>query len=209
MLWLKICGLTRLEDAALACELGASALGFVFHSSSPRCANEAVVREIVRQTPPCVLKVGVFVKQSIPEINHLLTHCQLDRAQLHGNHTWQQTQTLVRPAWRVVSVVNRATIQRAIDAPDVLLHLDAPTQNTTMPGGGTGRAANWSMAAEVARRKAIILAGGLTHKNIAQAGREVNPFGFDVSSGVEKTPGIKDPLRMQKLFRAAARMANA
>ena len=175
---------------------------------APRGVTKEVVGEIVRQTPPSVLKVGVFVRQTMAEINQMLEECQLDRAQLHGGHTWEQTQALVRPSWRVMGIASATAAQQALAAPDALLHLDAPVipnqATNTTPGGGTGMAANWDLAAQVAEEKAVVLAGGLNQHNVLHAITQVQPFGIDVSSGIEESPGVKHPQHMQQLFQALA-----
>ncbi|HEX7137611.1 MAG TPA: phosphoribosylanthranilate isomerase [Vicinamibacterales bacterium] len=191
----KICGITRAEDARAAVEAGASAIGFIFWPGSPRYIDPYRARDIVRQLPPFVTAVGVFVDQPRDHVSGVASLARLGALQLHGKETPAAAATLCRP------VLKGITLEDPVDTwpESVLLLLDAhdPVQH-----GGTGRAINWERAARVAARRRVILAGGLTPDNVGDALARVRPYGIDVSSGVEESPGIKHHGRIRALFEA-------
>ncbi|MDH4120676.1 MAG: phosphoribosylanthranilate isomerase [Deltaproteobacteria bacterium] len=204
---LKICGITRLEDA-LTAAAGAHALGFIFHPASPRAVTPAQAKEIIARLPPLVVTVGVFVEQTVEEINRITEQAGVDRIQLHGNpahntHSFNSLARLNRPAYRVFSLKNAQDVERVAGEPDDTLLLD--TYHPTLPGG-TGQTSDWSLAAQLARRKNVILAGGLTPDNIAGAVAQVRPYGVDVNSGVESSPGVKDGKKIKRLFQVLKEM---
>ncbi len=201
MIPVKICGITRLEDARLAVQHGARALGFIFWPSSPRCVAPEVAARIVAELPPFVVTVGVFVQQPLDEMNAIARRCRLDRIQLHGGEPVATVAALERPAWRVFRLNSEADAAAVLAAPDRLVHLDTFHERLV---GGTGRAFNWDWARRVAAAKPVILSGGITPENAAEAVRTVQPAALDVSSGVEAAPGIKDPIKLAALFRALA-----
>jgi phosphoribosylanthranilate isomerase len=195
---IKICGITRLEDARAAIAEGADALGFVFWPKSPRCITPGAVRAIVGNLPASVMYVGVFVNQAVDEVNGVAELAGLTHVQLHGDETAEFARGLGRPVIRAVSLPADgfedgwpAETTWLVDACD-------PERR-----GGTGMQADWNTAAEAASRRRVILAGGLRPENVADAIARVRPFGIDVSSGVELAPGVKDPARLAALFRAA------
>jgi len=200
MVRVKICGITRVEDALWAIDHGADAVGFVFYPRSPRHVTPEQARGIVAQLPPFVTTVGLFVDvPSAAEVRRVLDLCGLDVAQLHGN-TVRPAELAPRRAFQVVPVRDAASLRRLDAAPGGTWLLDA-----WVPGehGGTGQRFDWSLAAEVATRHRIILAGGLTPDNVARAVAQVRPWGVDVSSGVEAAPGIKDPSKVAAFIRRA------
>jgi phosphoribosylanthranilate isomerase len=197
--FVKICGITRVEDAQAAVAAGANALGFVFWPKSPRYVDPARAREIVSTLPPAVTPIGVFVDQPADEVNRVATEVGLGAVQLHGNEDEAYVRTMARPVVKAVAVTgDRAP---AIDAwpSDVTVLLDV---HDPVKKGGTGRTIDWTMASEIAKRRNIVLAGGLTPDNVADAIALVRPYGIDVSSGVESAPGIKDHGRITALFEA-------
>lgn len=195
----KICGITRLEDARVAVELGAHAIGFIFWPNSPRCVMPHEAARIAAELPPFVATVGVFVQQPVEEINAVARHCRLDRIQLHGGEPFETLAALERPAWRVFRLKSETDAGDAIRAPDRLAHLDAFDEQRM---GGTGRPVNWEWARRVACAKPVILSGGITPENAAEAVRAVQPAALDISSGVESSPGIKDHRKLAALFDA-------
>ena len=201
MIPVKICGITRLEDARLAVQHGARALGFIFWPSSPRCVAPDAAARIIAALPPFIVTVGVFVQQPAEEINAIARRCRLDRIQLHGGEPLEALAALERPAWRVFRLKSEADAAAALAAPDRLVHLDTFHEHLV---GGTGRAFNWDWARRVAAAKPVILSGGITPENAAEAVQTVQPAALDVSSGVEAAPGIKDPIKLAALFRALA-----
>jgi phosphoribosylanthranilate isomerase len=195
----KICGITRLEDAEAAVECGAHALGFVFWPGSPRAIDPQRARAIVRALPPFVTPVGVFVNQPADYVNEVATLVGLGVVQLHGDESVGYAAGLIRPVLKAmtVNVASGPASEQWPAATVVLLDAHDPVRH-----GGTGQTIDWTKAAAVASRRRVILAGGLTPENVACAIAAVRPAGIDVSSGVEQAPGIKDRGRIRSLFEA-------
>jgi phosphoribosylanthranilate isomerase len=190
----KVCGLTRVEDAIAACDFGAAAVGFIFWPKSPRFIDPYRARAIVRALPPFVTPVGVFVNQRADYVNGVASLVRLGAIQLHGDEDVEYIARITRP---VIKAVSNGTA----DAPwprEALLLVDAHDPERR---GGTGVTGDWDAAATLARRRRVLLAGGLNADNVAAAVARVQPFGVDVSSGVEAAPGIKDQDRMKAFFR--------
>ena len=183
-MFLKICGLTNEADAVHAASAGATALGVVFAPGSPRCVSADVARDIVEAVPADVPVVGVFVNASLEEIVAVVAHSGIRVVQLHGDEPERYAAALKVP------VLRAAGVDVPIESwPTATLLLDA---TSGAERGGTGRRVDWTQAAEIARRRKTVLAGGLTPVNVAEAIATVRPFGVDVSSGVEASPGRKD-----------------
>ena len=195
----KVCGITRLEDAKLAEALGAHAIGFIFYAPSPRCADAATVARIVAELHPYTLKVGVFVGERVERMNELAQHCRLDRIQLHGGEPYEVLAQLGRPGYRALKLKDEADLAAARAAPDATLMLD-----TFDPGlhGGTGRPFNWEWARALGETRRVILAGGLSAENVAAALRTARPAAVDASSSLEAAPGRKDPRKLEAFFAA-------
>ncbi|KPW34848.1 N-anthranilate isomerase [Pseudomonas coronafaciens pv. atropurpurea] len=186
----KICGITRIEDALAAVEAGADAIGLVFYPKSPRAVTVLQARAIIAALPPFVTTVGLFVNASRCELNETLDAVALDMLQFHGDETPEQCDGYHRPyikALRVKAGDDIASACRAYrNARGVLL-------DTYVEGvpGGTGETFDWALIPDDLD-KPVILAGGLTSANVAQAIAQVRPYAVDVSGGVEKSKGIKD-----------------
>ncbi|HEY7288383.1 MAG TPA: phosphoribosylanthranilate isomerase [Vicinamibacterales bacterium] len=193
----KICGITRLEDAEAAVAAGANAVGFVFWRKSPRFVDPYNARGIVTALPPFVLPVGLFVDQPIAEVTGVASLVRLGAVQLHGDEPPDYADAVGRPVIKALLPTDVDAIDRWPDRVLVLLDAIDPASR-----GGTGRTIDWDAAARAARRRRVLLAGGLTPENVAEAASRVRPFGVDVSSGVERAPGIKDPARMRAFFEA-------
>ncbi len=189
----KICGITNLEDARLAVEYGADALGFVFYEGSPRHVFPETVREIISHLPPFVTTVGVFVNASPQEIREVMDLAGLDVVQLHGDEPQEECSLFPRviKAFRVREL---SDIERLKGYSVSAYLLDA--YDPEVPGG-TGQTFNWDIAVEAKKYGPIILAGGLTPENVADAVSRVRPYAVDVSSGVEAQKGKKDPEKMR------------
>jgi phosphoribosylanthranilate isomerase len=192
----KVCGITRVDDALAAVGLGADALGFIFWSGSPRFVDPFHARTIVAALPPFVAVVGVFVNQAADYVNGVAALARLTAVQLHGDEDAAYAMAMTRPVVKAVS--------GAVDGENgwperVMLLVDA---HDLVQRGGTGRTADWSAAAQIAKERRVILAGGLNPDNVNDAVAQVRPFGIDVSSGVESSPGIKDRNRMAAFFKA-------
>ena len=196
----KVCGIRRREDAELAVQLGAAALGFVFWPGSPRAVTVADARAIVRTLPPFVVPVGVFVNQSVEEVSEIAAGAGLGAVQLHGD---EDATVYAGCPCRVIKAlpVGPGFTMAAVDGvpAEMGLLLDA---HDPIRRGGTGRTIEWSVAAAAARRRAIVLSGGLTPENVHEAIRTVRPYAVDVSSGVELAPGLKDESRLRAFFGA-------
>jgi phosphoribosylanthranilate isomerase len=194
--FVKVCGITRVEDALTAVELGADAVGFVFWPRSPRFIDPFRARAIVAALPPLVGIVGVFVNQPTDYVNGVAALARLTAVQLHGDEDAAYAAGMTRP---VIKAVSGAAAGEAPWPERVTLLVDA---HDLEKRGGTGEVADWSRAARAARSRRVLLAGGLNAANIKDAVARVQPFGVDVSSGVESSAGIKDRERMTAFFEA-------
>jgi phosphoribosylanthranilate isomerase len=192
----KVCGITRAEDAAAAVELGANALGFIFWPTSPRFIDPFRAHAIAATLPPFVTTVGVFVNQPAEYINGVASLVRLGAVQLHGDESVDDAAAIEAPVIKAMSIGD-ARIDTWPSRGLALLDVHDRERR-----GGTGRTIDWAAAADIAARRKILLAGGLTPDNIADAIARVRPFGVDVSSGVERAPGIKDHQRLRALFEA-------
>jgi phosphoribosylanthranilate isomerase len=197
MMFVKICGITRLEDARAATAAGASAIGFIFWEGSPRFIDPDRAKAIASAVPSSMSTVGVFVNTSAAQINAVADAVGLQMIQLHGDETPADAAAVRRPIIKAIGSFDDALVDQWPE--DVTLLVDA---QDPVRRGGTGRPADWERAAALARRRRVLLAGGLSAENVAEAIRAVRPFGIDVSSGVERSPGIKDHERLAALFQA-------
>jgi len=201
--WIKICGLTNLPDAKLAVSLGANALGFIFAPSKRKVEPEKV-NEIVNCLPEETEKIGVFIDKEAEEVRKIAGFCGLTGLQFHGNESPQYCKKFMdykviktfrvnaEKGWdNIISYVQVSAVNRIL--------LD--TYVTEVPGG-TGKTFPWDLVPihENWGDIPVIIAGGLTPKNVARAIKEARPFGIDVGSGVEREPGIKDEIKMKKLI---------
>lgn len=195
----KICGITRGEDADAAVRLGADALGFVFWPESPRFIDPYRARAIVSTLPAFVTPVGVFVNQPTEYVNGVAALVHLGVVQLHGDEEPADAAAIVRPVLKAVALGAGADAAAARWSGRVMLLVDV---HDPVRRGGTGQVVDWRKAAALSARRRVVLAGGLTPENVADAVRQVRPFGIDVSSGVERSPGVKDGERLRALFEA-------
>ena len=196
----KVCGITRIEDAALAVRLGADAIGFVLWDRSPRFVDPAAASAIASQLPPFITRVGVVVNQSVERVADFVAQAGLDVVQLHGDESLAPYRAASRRLVRAMAIESADDVVAALETPsDVTILADAADKTRR---GGTGLRANWQLAAEVARRRPLILAGGLTAENVGEAIACVRPWAVDVSSGVEASPGVKSAERMEAFFAA-------
>jgi phosphoribosylanthranilate isomerase len=197
----KICGLTRPEDAEAAVAAGADWIGLNFWPRSRRHVTLERALEIAAAVPGDVVRVGVFVNAAAPAVEEIARRVGLDLVQLHGDEDPEYCQAFAGRylrALRLSDASDLPAIERFAGSDTVLL-------DTPSPGyGGSGATFDWSLArAAKAYGKRILLAGGLTPENVAQAVREVRPFGVDVAGGVEATPGIKDHDKLRRFVDAA------
>lgn len=198
----KICGLTRPDDAAFAASAGADWLGLNFWPRSRRFVERGQASELAaaaRAARPDVALVGVFVDQPVDEVREAMDAIGLDYAQLHGDEPPAHAAALAPRAIKAIPVAAPADVERLDDYEVAALLVDTPT-----PGrGGSGAVGDWSLARLAAARHRVLLAGGLTPDNVARAIACVAPHGVDVASGVESAPGVKDPELVRAFVRAA------
>jgi phosphoribosylanthranilate isomerase len=201
----KICGMTSPEDGQLAARAGAAAVGMVFWPGSRRCVDVARARRIAAALPPFVLRVGVFVDAPLEEMQRVAEQVELDLLQLHGNEPPELFGELPRRALKAIRV------GPSFDEDEVTPYLGCAAGILLDSGagslpGGTGESFEWSRARAV-RRKApfLVVAGGLNADNVARAIEELEPDAVDVTSGVEGTPGHKDPLKVWAFLDAVRR----
>jgi phosphoribosylanthranilate isomerase len=195
----KICGITTVEDARLAAELGATAIGLVFWPGSPRFVELKRAKAIVSSLPPFVSAVGVFVDQP-HEAERIAREVGLTAVQFHGDEPPAAYRALSLRVIKAVPVRDASAREQAAKVPRAAtVLLDA---HDRIKRGGTGRVIDWSIAAMIARDRPVILSGGLNPDNVVDAVRTVAPYAIDVSSGVERVYGRKDPARMHALFSA-------
>jgi len=185
----KICGMTQLKDALFAVEQGVDAVGFIFYKKSPRAVTMKTVREIITKLPPLVDTVGVFVNESAERVNKIADYCGLDLVQLHGEESPAFCRKIHRRVIKAFRVKDLQSIKQLEKFPVSGFLLDTFSDDLH---GGTGKPFDWNLALPAKKMGPVILAGGLTPRNILQAVRQVRPYGVDVCSGVEKSPGIKD-----------------
>ena len=201
----KVCGVTRVEDALAAAELGADYVGLNFFAGSPRFVDASRAAAIVRALPRGVETVGVFVNEPPEKVNMIAEEVGLHMAQLHGQETPDQADLVRLPVIKAIHLDKEADIAAA-EAYKVDLYLiDTPSK----AWGGSGRTGNWTLAAAACGKVRALLAGGLTPDNVAEAVRAVTPYGVDVSSGVECAPGIKDREKMKLFIQRAREVAKA
>lgn len=200
----KICGITRMEDALAACDAGADALGFVFYATSPRAVTPEAAREMALALPPFVSRVGLFVDATPETVAAVLDVVPLDLLQFHGNECPADCASFGRPYLKAVPMA---------EGLDPLAYMDAYPHATGFlldshgngKTGGTGQTFDWERIPRDLHHR-LVLAGGLNPDNVAEAVRRVRPWAVDVSSGVEARPGIKDPARMQAFVNEVKRV---
>ncbi|CAG9614756.1 N-(5'-phosphoribosyl)anthranilate isomerase [Bacillus rhizoplanae] len=191
----KICGITDIETAKAACEYGADAIGFVFAKSKREITPEQA-KQIIEELPASVMKVGVFVNESIEVIQKIVTYCGLTHVQLHGDEENHHIKRLNIPSIKAVGVSSREDIERAEEYETDFILFDSPKEKFH---GGNGKTFSWELLRLNTIEKKCILAGGLHLENITKAIEMVQPYMVDVSSGVE-TNGKKDIKKIKKFI---------
>ncbi len=205
---IKICGIKTLKDALAAIKAGADYLGFNFYPKSVRFVEKetcAEITSVLKKEYPQIRLVGVFVNSPVDEVKNILETCHLDLAQLHGDETPEMLESFNGKAFKAIRLSASTSVdisvypfaKQSVDSPALLV--DAAVKGVY---GGSGVTADWSAAAELAKRYPLLLAGGLTPENVADAVRQVKPWGVDVASGVESTAGEKDAEKMKKFVTA-------
>ncbi|MBM2846513.1 MAG: trpF [Bacteroidetes bacterium] len=195
----KICGITNLEDAGAAVDYGVDALGFIFAEASPRFVTPSMAGEIIRELPPFVTPVGVFVNHRREEVLRMVKESGVRALQFHGEESPEDIAGYLLPVYKAFRISDGFQPSTLSAYPTNAYLLD------TLVNGRyawTGKPFNWEIAAEAARYGRIILSGGLTPENVREAVRVARPYAVDVSSGVEVSPGKKDSRKIRQLFAA-------
>ncbi|WP_019692669.1 phosphoribosylanthranilate isomerase [Pseudomonas fluorescens] len=196
----KICGITRIEDALAAVDAGADAIGLVFYAKSPRAVTVQQARAIIAALPPFVTTVGLFVNASRCELGEILDAVPLDLLQFHGDETPADCEGYHRPYIKALRVKAGDDIAASCNAYAKASGILLDTYVEGVPGG-TGEAFDWSLIPQ-GLSKPIILAGGLSAANVAEAIARVHPYAVDVSGGVEQSKGIKDHAKIRAFIQA-------
>jgi phosphoribosylanthranilate isomerase len=214
---IKICGIKTLKDALAAIEAGADYLGFNFYLKSVRFIEKSACTEItsaLKRKHPNIKLVGVFVNSPVDEIKDILQTCSLDLAQLHGDETPGMVASFNGRAFKAIRLSSSESAETSVSPfLQSVTHIRYPLQQSALPAmlidaavkgvyGGSGVTADWSAAAELAKKYPLLLAGGLTPENVAEAVSRVKPWGVDVASGVESAPGEKDAGKMSAFVKA-------
>lgn len=198
---IKICGITNTPDAVAAVDAGAHALGFMFVENSKRNVSPGVVAGIIRELPPFVSKVGVFVNPSKEIVDRAAATCGLDTLQFHGEETPEFCGQFALKVIKAFRIRHADSLRAALDYRNHAWLLDSYVDGQP---GGTGVTFDWSIAAEATKlSRMVILAGGLKAETVAEAVRRVRPYAVDVSGGVESAPGKKDHRKIQEFISAA------
>jgi len=200
MVRVKICGITRVEDALHAVGAGADALGFVFYGRSPRYISPEHAKEIISVLPPFVQTVGLFVNAEAGFVNDIADRCGLDMIQLHGDEPPEFCELVRHRVIKAFRVRDMKSLDSVRDYRVAGILLDAYSPHAY---GGTGLTFDWDFARSASVHGPIILAGGLTPDNVREAVNKVAPYAVDVSSGVESAPGKKDPQKVSDFIRRA------
>jgi phosphoribosylanthranilate isomerase len=197
MIKIKICGITNVEDALLAVDLGADALGFMFYKESKRNIRPHEAHKIISKLPPFITTVGVFVNQEPNEIRNTQEEAGFDIVQLHGDESPDFCKNFGRRIIKAIRVKDGTSLKEVESYPAGTVLFDTYSEESY---GGTGKSFKWEILRDFHTSKRIILSGGLSPENVAQAIGIVNPYGVDVSSGVEEYPGKKSPEKLKKFI---------
>ncbi len=197
MVKIKICGITNIEDALFAISLGVDAVGFVF-AESRRRITAVDASQIIDELPQSVLKIGVFVNEEEQRVREILQVCRLNMIQFHGDESPKYILKFREEVIKSFRIENENSLKNIPKYKAIAYLLDTYSQEGY---GGTGETFNWDLAVKAKKFGPIILAGGLTPDNVVEAINQVQPYGVDVSSGVESYPGKKDPKKLEKFVK--------
>ena len=197
MIKIKICGITNLDDALAAADAGADALGFNFYKKSPRYIDPEKAAEIIAQLPPFCMPVGIFVNEREEKIRDIEQLTCLNAIQLHGDESPEFCQRFGSRVIKAFQVKDKESLKNMAHYHVSALLLDSYRDGVH---GGTGTTFDWHLAVVAKTFGKVILAGGLTPENVAEAVKLVQPYGVDVAGGVEKAKGIKDHAKMKKFI---------
>lgn len=199
-LFVKICGITNLEDALHAVQCRADAVGFIFYEESPRFISHYHAAEIVKKLPEHISKIGVFVNADRKFVHDVVTHVNLSAVQLYGNEGPDDLVSFEASVIKAIRVKNDFDVETLRNYIVDAFLLDAHKEGQY---GGTGKTFDWNIAVRAKEYGKVILSGGLTTENIEDAVRFVQPYGVDVSSGVEASPGKKNPEKVREFIMRA------
>ena len=198
----KVCGTTSLKDALLAVDNGADAVGFIFYKMSPRNVSQKDAKEIIAELPPFIETVGVFVNETSDKVNRIAEQCRLTAVQLHGEESPALCRRVKRKIIKAFRVKNASSLKN-ISTYDVSgFLLDSYNDESR---GGTGQLFDWNLALRVKKQGPVILAGGLNPYNVYTAIHRVQPYGVDVCSGVESSPGVKESKKIKEFIKSVRR----
>jgi phosphoribosylanthranilate isomerase len=197
MTWIKICGITNIEDGKKAASLGVDALGFIFAPSFRRVEPD-VAKKIILALPKTLLKVGVFVNEEQKEVLRVAEYCGINALQFHGKESPEFCQKFFHPVFKAIHIRDLESLKDMEKYHDVsiLLETYSPVQ-----AGGTGTPFPWKIALKAKEKRDFILSGGLNPSNVGEAIKKVRPWGVDVCSGVEAIQGKKDPSKMVEFIK--------
>ena len=196
---IKVCGTTNLKDALFAVDSGADAIGFIFYKKSPRYILQKDAKDIVAKLPPFVETVGVFVNETSDKVNRIAEQCKLTAIQLHGDESPAFCRRIKRRVIKAFRVKDTNSFKGMADYDVSGFLLDSYNEESK---GGTGKTFDWNLALRAKKQGPIILAGGLNPYNVYTAIHRVKPYGVDVCSGVEKSPGIKDSVKIDEFIKS-------
>jgi phosphoribosylanthranilate isomerase len=202
----KICGITRLDDALQAVAAGADALGFVFYEPSPRYITPEIAASIIKKLPPFVTTTALFVNADDGLVQTVIDTCHIDLLQFHGDESVVYCEQFVRPYIKALRMKPGVDVKQVAEDYASARGLLLDAYKAGVPGG-TGESFNWDMIPD-SMRSSIILAGGLDADNIHEAIKHVQPYAVDVSGGVEANKGVKSPTKIQRFFEEVARANN-
>jgi phosphoribosylanthranilate isomerase len=197
MTWIKICGITNIEDGLRAASLGVDALGFIFAPSLRRVEPD-MAQKIIQALPEALLKVGVFVDEDLKEVERVAEYCGLHALQLHGKESPEYCRRISRRVFKTIHIKDIESLKdmEEYNGVSILLDTYSPVQ-----AGGTGTAFPWEIALIAKEKRDFVLSGGLHPLNVREAIRRMKPWGVDVCSGVEMNPGKKDFIKMMEFVK--------
>lgn len=203
MIKIKICGITNLDDALAAATLGADALGFIFYKKSPRYIEPEKAAEIISQLPPIIMPVGLFVNEREEKIREVQALTCIQTIQLHGDESPEFCQRFGARVIKAFQIKDKESVKHMAQ-----YHVGAFLLDSYRDGqrGGTGTTFDWHLAVVAKTFGRVILAGGLTPENAAEAAKLVQPYGVDVAGGVEREKGIKDHAKLKKFITEVRRV---
>ncbi len=195
----KVCGMTSLEDTMLAVRAGADAVGFIFYEKSPRAVKQKLVKEIIAALPPFVETVGVFVNEEFDKVNKIAEACGLHSVQLHGDESPAYCKKMHRHVIKAIRVKDEDSLKPLSKYSVTAFLLDTYSEGEQ---GGTGKTFDWNLVHRAKKSGPVILAGGLGPNNVRSAIERVRPYAVDVCSGVEKSPGVKNPEKVNAFIQS-------